>query len=397
MIRARTAAFLTTIGLTATTCGAQAPRGLADAWRDVVREYHSLVDAQGIVGSSLALFRGGDLLGHEVHGHADLATRRAVDADTIYHWASITKTFTGIAILQLRDRGKLTLDDPIVDYIPELRRVHNPFGAMEAITLRHLLSHTSGFRGRTWPWGGEGWHPHEPTKWSQLVAMIPYTKIEFEPGSRFGYSNPGIIFLGQVIEQLSGDDWEVYIDKNILNPLGMHRAYFDQTPHHLLKHRSNNYAIRAGKPVAGGLDFDTGITVSNGGLNAPVPDMVRYLQFLVGSLDDEDARAVLSRKSLEEMWQPFRLNGGQPSTVGLTFFLTQAKGHRIVGHTGGQKSFSTFIYIDPKTRAGCVAAFNTSGGRSKKSAFGTTRQRIFDEVFPLFHRATTTDAADSGK
>jgi CubicO group peptidase (beta-lactamase class C family) len=113
--------------------------------------------------------------------------------------------------------------------------------------------------------------------------MIPYTEILFPPGSQYSYSNPGIIFLGRVIERVSGDVYEAYIDKNVFRPLGMGAAYFDGTPWHLLDHRSNHYFVRAGKPVAGGVDFNTGITVSNGGLNAPVTDMARYLAFLMGS------------------------------------------------------------------------------------------------------------------
>src|SRR5699024_7177435 len=148
------------------------------------------------------------------------------------------------------------------------------YGPMDEITIRMLLTHTAGFRSPTWPWGGDKpWHEHEPTKWSQLKAMMPYTRIHFKPGTQFKYSNPGIIFLGEIIEQLSGDDYEVYIEKNIFSPLGMHRSYFDRTPYHLLQYRSNNYTITAsGDTVANGLDFNTGITVSNGGLNAPVGD-----------------------------------------------------------------------------------------------------------------------------
>ena len=92
------------------------PEGFERAWRDLAAEYHQLVDAQAIVGSSLGFFQGKQLLGGEVHGYSDLETKRKVDADTIYHWASITKTFTGIAIMQLRDRGLMRLDDPILDY-----------------------------------------------------------------------------------------------------------------------------------------------------------------------------------------------------------------------------------------------------------------------------------------
>ena len=73
--------------------------------------------------------------------------------------------------------------------------------------------------------------------------MMPYTEVLFTPGSKYSYSNPGVIFLGRIIEKLSGDDYEVYVDKNILKPLEMYRTYFDITPRHLLKYRSNNYYV----------------------------------------------------------------------------------------------------------------------------------------------------------
>ncbi len=286
--------------------GAQNPGEFQSTWTRVSAELRDTLEASGMVGSSWAFLEGGRVLAQETFGFADLESGRLVDESTIFHWGSITKTLTGIAILQLRDRGLLTLDDPILRYVPELARVHNPFGPMEGITLRHLLSHSSGFRNGTWPWGGgEEWHPHEPTRWEQLVAMMPYTEILFPPGSRYSYSNPGIVFLGQVIERLSGEEWEVYVEKNILRPLDMHRSYFDYTPYHLLPYRSNNYSVTGGVPTANGLDFDTGITVSNGGLNAPLGDMALYLAFLTdaGTLEQK-ARydQVLGRASLEEMW-----------------------------------------------------------------------------------------------
>ena len=124
--------------------------------------------------------------------------------------------------MQLRDRGLLSLDDPVVKYVPELRLAHNPFGDIAQVKIRHLMSHSAGFRASTWPWGGDKpWHPFEPTSWEQLVAMLPYTDVQFAPGSKYSYSNPGVIFLGRIIQLLSGDDYEVYVAKNILMPLGM--------------------------------------------------------------------------------------------------------------------------------------------------------------------------------
>ncbi|MGD2121864.1 MAG: serine hydrolase domain-containing protein [Gemmatimonadota bacterium] len=377
----------------------QVPVEFESTWDRVSMELRDSLDATGMVGSSWAFLQDGRILAWETYGFADLETGRRVDESTIYHWGSITKTLTGIAIFQLRDRGLIVLDDPILHYVPELKAVHNPFGPMEGITLHHLLTHSSGFRSPTWPWGGgEEWHPHEPTEWAQVVAMLPYTEILFPPGSRWSYSNPGVIFLGRVIEAVSGEEWEVYVEKNILRPLKMYRSYFDFTPYHLLPYRSNNYSIVDGSPQANGLDFNTGITVSNGGLNSPIGDMARYLAFLTDSGTDEDRRAyrsVLARESLEEMWTeeiPIQETGGLRESMALSFFLEEFRGVRYVGHTGSQKAFFSFIYIHPESRTAAIAAFNSNGVGGEeparpdtRSVLNRLREMLFSDVFPLFH------------
>ena len=326
------------------------------------------VQRAGIVGSSFYLVRDGNIVVADHLGEQDADAHVAVDAETIYHWASITKTMTGIAIMQLRDRGLLTLDDPIVRYVPELAAVHNPFGDTDRITLRQLMSHSAGFGGATWPWREHDWQPFEPKSWAQLAAMLPYTEVRFKPGSKFSYSNPGIVYLGQVIERLSGEDYEVYVDKNILKPLGMHASYFDRTPPHLLPHRSHSYYIRKGGRVAAPFDVDTGVTVSNGGLNAPLTDMVRYLSFLLGDPRRQaEYDLVLKRSSLEEMWVP-QISAGEDFTQGrmaettqsgLSFFIDQASGVRFVGHNGDQNGFRTYLSLCPDQRMGSLLAFNT--------------------------------------
>lgn len=351
------------------------PAEAARGWDEVAAWLTAEMETQGVVGGSLYLTHRGRTVRHLHHGMADLEEARPVDADTIFHWGSITKTLTAVGLLQLRDRGLLTLDDPIVRYLPELRGVHNPYAPIEEITLRHLLSHTGGFRAATWPWGGrEDWHPHEPTRWEQLVAMIPYTRTYAPPGGGFGYSNLGIVFLAQVIEQLTGDDIEVYLEKNVLRPLDMRRSYFDRTPYHLLHHRSNNYFVEKGSPRPNGLDFDTGITASNSGLNAPLPDMVRWLEFLLGHGPGVEGwpdapHGVLARASLEEMWRPVapvNKEPGKEEWMGLSFFLLDRDGHRYVGHLGSQRGFVAYFYIDPERDAGFIGVFNTvgSGGRN---------------------------------
>ncbi|NIJ19199.1 CubicO group peptidase (beta-lactamase class C family) [Sphingomonas naasensis] len=326
------------------------------------------VQRAGIAGSSFYVVRDGKTVVADHLGEQDAEAHVPVDARTIYHWASITKTMTGIAIMQLRDRGLLGLDDPIVRYVPELARVHNPFGDTSAITIRQLMSHSAGFRSGTWPWRDKEWQPFEPPRWEQLEAILPYTEVTFRPGSRFSYSNPGIVYLGQVIERLSGEDFEVYVDKNILRPLGMHASYFDRTPAFLLPHRSHSYYIRDGKRTPAPFDADTGVTVSNGGLNAPLPDMARYVTFLLGDPQRAaDYDLILKRSSLEEMWRP-QISAGEDfsqgrmaatTQSGLSFFLDQGKGFRIVGHNGDQNGFRAYLSLCPDQRIGTLLAFNT--------------------------------------
>jgi CubicO group peptidase (beta-lactamase class C family) len=323
----------------------------------------------GIVGASFVFLKDSKVAASDYYGSANLEKNQPVDENTIYHWASNTKPFTGIAIMQLRDRGLLKLDDPVTKYLPELRAVHNPFGSMDEITIRHLMTHSAGFRNGTWPWHqGKDWEPFEPTEYSQLVAMLPYTEILFKPGSKFSYSNPGIIFLGKIIEKLSGDDYEVYIDKNILKPLEMYHTYFDATPYHLLKYRSASYYVENGKRTTARFDANTGITVSNSGLNSPLPDMIRYLSFLVGGPSKKDVYdGVLKRSSLEEMWQPqikasVDANGNADFTtdIGLIFFLDQRVPTQHLGHGGDQNGFISYIDFEPKKSAASIMVFNTN-------------------------------------
>ena len=271
--------------------------------------------------------------------------------------------------MQLRDRGKLDLDDPVTKYLPELRAVRNPFGSMDKITIRHLMTHSAGFRNPTWPWAkGEAWEPFEPREYSQLVAMLPYTNILFEPGTKFSYSNPGIIFLGRIIEQLSGDDYEVYIDKNILKPLRMYATFFDKAPYHLLEHRSHSYFIEKGVRREAPFDFDSGITVSNGGLNSPLADMKMYLEFLIGvPAKQAQHDLVLKRSSLEEMWRPqlptpvdANGNGGVTTDIGMIYFLDRRDGRTFIGHSGDQNGFLSYLDLDPARRTASLIVINTN-------------------------------------
>ena len=199
--------------------------------------------------------------------------------------------------------------------------------------------------------------------------MLPYTDLLFEPGTKYSYSNPGIVFLGRIIERLSGDDYEVYIAKNIFMPLGMTRSFFDRAPYHLLAHRSHSYdAHRRGRPASSRSISTRGITVSNGGLNAPLGDMARYLAFLIGECRRAGGpRRVLKRASLDEMFTPqiardatAKAAAATTSRPGSSCFIERHRGVELVGHSGDQNGFISHLYVHRPSRSGYVVAFNTN-------------------------------------
>jgi CubicO group peptidase (beta-lactamase class C family) len=271
--------------------------------------------------------------------------------------------------------------------------MHDTYNMMDSITIRMLLSHTAGFQNPTWPYGNDQpWEPFEPTTWNQLVAMMPYQELLFKPGSRYSYSNPGFIYLARVIEQITGDPWDAYVQKNIFAPLGMNRSYFRGTPYFLASHRSHNYYIQRDSTKLGntrltdnGADFDPGITSPNGAWNAPVSDLVKYVAFLTNALVPGMTRdrydVVLSRASLAEMWKPgLSMSQSYESApnqwMGLSFFVLDHNGQRILGHTGSQAGFRSFYYFDPETQAGVIAVFNTTNS----AAPAVTIQRQLGEA-----------------
>jgi CubicO group peptidase (beta-lactamase class C family) len=264
-----------------------------------------------VVGGTAVLVRDGRIVARHHDGFAVHASGRRVGDSTIYHWASVTKTLTAIAVLQLRDRGLLTLDDPITRWVPELRAIHDPDGAVDRITLRMLLSHSSGFQAPTWPWG-------------------------------------------------HGDPWPVYVQKNIWTPLGMDRSYVGATPYRLATLRSRGYRVAGDSVTDLGADFNPGITIPNSGWNAPAADVARYLAFLPGAVADS---TVLARRTLEEMWTPSARTGAELpefAAVGVGFFSLEHEDRRIIGHTGDQAGHGSYVYFDPAASTGVILAFNTN-------------------------------------
>jgi CubicO group peptidase (beta-lactamase class C family) len=364
------------------------------AWTKYVAQFDQYVRATQTVGASTLLIKEGRVAFRHDIGMGDLELRQRIDANSLFQYGSITKTLTAITVLQLRDRGQLSLDDAATRYLPELREVSAPQGWADRITIRMLLNHSAGFQVATWPWKqGLPWEPFEPTSWRQLVSMLPYQQLGFEPGQRYSYSNPAYVYLARIVEVITGEPWLAYVQKNVFAPLGMNRSYFGTTPYYLAEHRSNNYTIRAaadGRALrqVNGRDFDPGITNPNGGWNAPLDDVARYLSFLAGATTSEPGRQrlheiVLARATLEEMWQPqlpIPSSQGRAGEdhIALSFFIKQRGELRIVGHTGSQAGFHSFLHFNPAARTGVVAVFNTDNESQGNESLLALRELAFE-------------------
>jgi len=171
------------------------------------------------------------------------------------------------------------------------------------------------------------------------------------------------------------EPFETYIDKEILRPLGMTRAFFDQAPSFLRDDKSHSYFVDDASVKEARFDFDTGITVMNGGLNAPIADMAKYLGLLQGSQDRGlQARydGIIKRTSLEEMWTPV-VPVSPGVSMGLGFFLESHGGRDFVAHSGGQNGFISHFYVDRGSHKAAIIAFNTQTESKKLGDARNTR------------------------
>ena len=231
--------------------------------------YEAGLRKNGIIGSSLVLIRNGQVVLRDNYGLQNRSPDQPVADTTTYHWASVTKTFTGIAIMQLRDRGLLSLDDPLIKYIPELAAAHDPYGPISQghhpprhVTLRRLPRSPHG------PGATQEWQPFEPTQWSQTRCHAAL--------HRRGFSSPALAsatptsvssFSAKSSSASPAIPYQLYMEKNILRPLGMD-AHHTSTAAPI---SCCPTALTAGTSSAASspkihFDFNTGITRSNGGL-----------------------------------------------------------------------------------------------------------------------------------
>lgn len=301
-----------------------------------------------IPGLSIAVARHGRTLVAKGHGLANIELDVPATTSTVYRIGSITKQFTASAIMRLVEAEKLGLDDPIEKYLPDF-----PIGG-HRITVRHLLTHTSGIKSYT-GLGPKFWDVSRlDLSHEKLLALFKDEPADFQPGEKFLYNNSGYYLLGVIIEKVTGEAYADHMRKTLFEPLGLgSTVYCDLEP--IVKHRAMGYAVQNGK-IVNAAPLSMKPPFSAGALCSTVDDLLRWTTALMDG-------KVVSRRSLDQMTTRATLNDGKPTTYGFGLGIGERDGRRYISHGGGINGFTSFLGYQPDT--GTTIVVLTNSGNAK--------------------------------
>ncbi len=301
-------------------------------------------------------------------GYDDIEKKAEVNSQSAFRIASMTKSFTAMAILKLRDEGKLKLDDPVYLYIPEMKNQPYPTRDAAPATIRELLSHAAGFPEDN-PWGDRQLADSD----AQMIAMIKKgLSFSNDPGGNYEYSNMGFAMLGYIIKKVSGKTYEQYINENILAPLGMKNTYWEyaKVPAPQLAH---GYRWLNSNWVEQPLLHD-GTYGAMGGMITTIEDFSKYVSFHLSAWppNDSEETGPVKRSSVREMQQPWNISGFYPQnkypsgracpTVSAYCYglgwTKDCEGRIMVAHTGGLPGFGSNWRILPDYGIGVISFAN---------------------------------------
>jgi len=289
------------------------------------------MQAQQIPGLALAVIKDGQMVIAKGYGRANVEHQVPVKPETIFQSGSTGKQFTATAVMMLVEEGKLSLDDKITKHFPD-----GP-SAWSNITLRHLLTHTSGMT--DYPRDFDLRRDYTEDELYQRIKTIP---LAFQPGEKWSYSNLAYVMLGILIHKVTGKFYGDFLQERIFKPLGMTTTRVisedDIVPNRAAGYRVANGQIKNQNWVSPSLN-----TTADGALYMTIYDMAKWDAALY-------TEKLLKRSSLEQMWTPVKLNDGKTHPYGFGWALGEVRGHRIIEHGGSWQGFKAQIsrYVDDK-------------------------------------------------
>jgi len=325
--------------------------------------------------ASIAVIKDGRVIVAKGYGLSNVEKSIKATEQTVYQLASVTKPFTAMATLMLVEAGKLSLDAKVTDILPGLPAAWSP------VTVRHLLTHTSGIRSYTDTFGEKKVTNGQVFTHDQILALVKDAPLQFAPGDRFAYSNTGYFLLGMIIEKVSGRSYGTFLAGRIFKPLGMTSTslddYADARPVRARGYNTVNGQTTVAEHTHPSQPFAAGALVSN------VLDMAKWDAAL-------SARKLLKPASYDAMWTPMRFNDGKTSAYAFGWQVDPFRGHSRQAHGGGITGFSTFVARLPEDKLTVIVLTNQTGAAGQSLA-----DALVELLVPALRPKTTGPAADA--
>jgi D-alanyl-D-alanine carboxypeptidase len=300
-----------------------------------------VVQRKGLTGLALAVVRDGKIVMTRAYGKRSLETGAAVEPETPFAIGSVTKQVVCAAVLLLAEDGKLSINDKVSKYFPDLTRAGD-------ITLYQLMTHTSGYPD-FYPLDFVDRRMLKPIAVDSLIKEYAGGKLDFEPGSRWSYSNTGYMILGRVVEKVSGEPFGKFLRKRILTPAGMEHAAFEPTGADSAR-ASGYLPFALGSPEPAKPEAE-GWLYTAGGLWASAPDVARWdIALMEGR--------VLNPESMKIMTSPVPLSGGRVKDYGCGLSVRRDGGALILSHGGAVSGFRATNILIPMTKSAVVVLIN---------------------------------------
>jgi CubicO group peptidase (beta-lactamase class C family) len=325
-------------------------------------------------GAAVIVVKNGAVLYKRGYGIANLEYDIPITPATVFHVASVSKEFTAFAIVLLASQGKLSLDDDIHKYLPELP----DYG--KKITLRHLIHHTSGLRDQWELLGMAGWRLDDVITKQHILKVVSHQReLNFAPGDEFLYSNTGYTLLAVIVERVTGQSFRQFTQENIFKPLGMTTTHFHDDHEMIVKNRAYSYEAQAG----GGFKLSA-LNYANAGatsLFTTVEDLARWIH----NFDDGK---VGGKALIEQMYQTGTLNNGKPISYAFGLDVGTYGGLRRIEHSGGDAGYRSHVLWFPEEQFGVAVLSNLASFNPSELAQQVAGLYLGDKLTPEKEKKT---------
>lgn len=339
-------------------------RPVSNVATDKIDQVFATWSKPGSPGCSVGIGKNGQLLYERGYGLANLELGVPIAPTSVFEAASISKQFTAMSIMLLVERRRLSLDDEVRKYLPEMPDYGNP------LTIRHLLNHTSGLRDAFLILELSAPEDEYGDRNDVILKQLARQQsLNYKPGTESFYNNGGYVLAAIIVKRVSGQPLAAFADANIFTPLGMTSTRFQDDPSVVIPNRASNYYRQAGNWRFVPFGAQPG-AVGNSGLSTTARDLLRW----AGNLADPQ---VGSASLLAEMQKPSALTSAEGTTWGLGFEIGEHRGARFVGHGGGDRGIDNYFAWYPQQQLAIAVLCNTDNTGARELT-----QRIADFFVP---------------